>query len=165
MNINLTNILEKQNEISSNVLITLEISAIVLILLLSIATIYLIFSLRRKTVVLKKVDYLVEDLTYKSESLNVTVETINKASSYLSSLDVVTQNGFKSAIKLLAENKNYIYSITEKIKSGVEERENLEKKENSKKTTKKTNTNTKKTSQKKPKPSAKQQKQQKKSKE
>ncbi len=131
-NTNLIKITGTSNQIPESVLIFLVVTGIILLLLLSIATLYLIFSLRRRTIVLKKVDYLIEDLTYKSESLNVTVETVNKVSNYLLSLDAVTQNGFKSAIKLLAENKNYIYSITEKIKTGVEERESLDKKKPSK---------------------------------
>ena len=90
------------------------------------AAVYLIASLRRRNVVLKKVDYLIEDITYKSESLNVTVETINKISNYVLSMDAITQTGFKSAAKLVSENKNYIYSIIKKLQSDVEKRKDSE---------------------------------------
>lgn len=133
------NLKELGSDISNGSLLALLIIGIILLVLLSIASLYLITSLRRRTVVLKKVDYLIEDITYKSESLNVTVETVNKISNYLLSLDAVSEKGFKSMLKLISENRNYIYSITEKIKADVEKRELKEKKE-AKKSVKKSTT-------------------------
>jgi len=134
------------NKISNGTLLALIIIGVVLLLLLSLAAIYLIASLRRRNVVLKKVDYLVEDITYKSESLNVTVETINKISNYILSLDAVSQKGFKSMVKLVSENKNYIYSIVKKLQADVEKRENHDKKSvSSKKSTTNKKATTKKT--------------------
>lgn len=121
-------------------LMALIIVAILLLLLLVVAALYGIAGLRRRNVVLKKVDYLVEDITYKSESLNVTVETLNKISNYAMSLDAVSKNGLKSSIKLISENRNYIYSILEKMRSDVEEREKLEKNSKNKSNSSKKNT-------------------------
>jgi Asp-tRNA(Asn)/Glu-tRNA(Gln) amidotransferase C subunit len=130
---------------NNNALITALISiGIILLVLLILASIYLISFLRRKTILMRKIDYLVEDLTYKSESLNVTVETINRISNYVSSLDAVTKKGFKSAINLLMENKNYIYSVVDKIRGDVKTNENQKRKNASK--TKYSNSNAKKTS-------------------
>ncbi len=126
------------DEVINGGLIALIAIAIVLLLLLVIAALYGIAGLRRRNVVLKKVDYLIEDITYKSESLNVTVESLNKISNYAMSLDAVSKNGLKSSIKLISENRNYIYSILEKMRSDVESREKLEKKSTKKSTAKNT---------------------------
>ena len=123
------------NTIGTTVVV-LIIVGIVLLILLSIASLYLIASLRRKNVVMKKVDYLVEDITYKSESLNVTVETLNKLSNYALTMDLVSQKGFKSMVKLVSENRNYIYTIIEKLRNDVDERENEYKKTTPKKSQK-----------------------------
>ncbi len=127
-------------DVVDTTLLILLIVGVVLLGLLIIAVLYLISSLRRRNVVLKKVDYLIEDITYKSESLNVTVETLNKISNYALTLDAVSQNGIKSAIKLVSENRNYIYSIIEKLRNDVEARE---KKATSSTKKKATNTNNK----------------------
>jgi len=130
-----SNILQSEvTDISKGTVLALIIIGVILVLLLSVAAVYLIASLRRRNVVLKKLDYLIEDITYKSESLNVTVETINKISNYILSLDAVTKTGFKSAIKLISENKNYIYGIIKKLQSDVEDKKNAAKKPANKKT-------------------------------
>lgn len=140
-----------------SLIIIILIIGIIVLVLLGIATLYLISTLRRRNIVLKKADYLIEDITYKSESLNVTVETINKLSNYALSLDTVSQNGLKSLLKFLSENRNYIYSIVERLRSDVENKEKtatkkkpttVAKKSTTKKTTKKP-ASTKKTSEKK----------------
>ena len=135
--LNSINLQESVSDISKGTILALIIIGVVLLLLLSIAAIYLIASLRRRNVVLKKIDYLVEDITYKSESLNVTVETINKISNYILSLDAVTQTGFKSAVKLISENKNYIYAIMKKLQTDVEKRKDTSKKSGNTKVDKK----------------------------
>ncbi len=104
-------------------LLALLIILIILSLVLLVVALYGVAAMRRRTVVLKKVDYLVEDITYKSESLNVSVETLNKISNYALSLDAVSKNGLKSTIKLISENRNYIYSILDKMRKDVEARE------------------------------------------
>ncbi len=103
-------------------LLALLILLIVLAMVLIVVALYAVAAMRRRTVVLKKVDYLVEDLTYKSESLNVTVETLNKVSNYALSMDALSKNGLKSTVKLISENRNYIYSILDKMRQDVEAR-------------------------------------------
>ncbi len=104
-------------------LLALLVILIVLGLVLVVAALYAAAAMRRRNVVLKKVDYLVEDITYKSESLNVTVETLNKVSNYALSMDALSQNGLKATVKLISENRNYIYSILDKMREDVEARE------------------------------------------
>ncbi|NQX83450.1 MAG: hypothetical protein HRS50_01965 [Mycoplasmataceae bacterium] len=128
-------------DVTDGAMLALLIIGIALLLLLVVVSLYIIAGLRRKNVVLKKVDYLIEDITYKSESLNVTVETLNKISNYALSLDAVSQNGFKSAIKLVSENRNYIYSILEKMRSNVEEKGETFKKDIKSKSTNKSKEN------------------------
>ncbi len=117
-------------------LLALLIILIALALVLLVVALYGVAAMRRRTVVLKKVDYLVEDITYKSESLNVSVETLNKISNYAMSLDAVSQNSLKATVKLISENRNYIYSILDKMRKDVEAREEADNRN------KKTSTNT-----------------------
>lgn len=84
--------------------------------LLIIALIYAIIVARRKNILLKKTDYLVEDLTYKSEMLNSTVETVSKISNYVDMFEVVARKNIKSSAKLIARNKDDIYKIIDRIK-------------------------------------------------
>ncbi len=121
-----------QSELTDTALLALLIIAIILGLILIVVALYGVAAMRRRTVVLKKVDYLVEDITYKSESLNVTVETLNKVSNYALSMDALTKNGLKSSLKLISENRNYIYSILEKMRNDVEIREKAAKDKESK---------------------------------
>ncbi len=120
----------------NGLLLALLIILIILGLILILVALYGVAAMRRRTVVLKKVDYLVEDITYKSESLNVTVETLNKVSNYALSMDALSKNGLKATVKLISENRNYIYSILDKMRQDVEAREAKE----GKKTTEKVKT-------------------------
>ncbi len=117
-------------------LLALLFLLIVLVLVLLVVALYAVAAMRRRTVVLKKVDYLVEDLTYKSESLNVTVETLNKVSNYALSMDALSKNGLKSTVKLISENRNYIYSILDKMRQDVEARAEKDKDKEKKQSTK-----------------------------
>ncbi len=147
MNLNLytQEIAPQQSELTDTALLALLIIAIILGLILIIVALYGVAAMRRRTVVLKKVDYLVEDITYKSESLNVTVETLNKVSNYALSMDALTKNGLKSSLKLISENRNYIYSILEKMRNDVEIREKASKDKESSTDKKKTTSTSKST--------------------
>ena len=63
-----------------------------------------------------KIDYLIEDITYKSEMLNSTVETISKISNYVDAFELVTRKNMKSATKIISRNKDDIYKILNRIK-------------------------------------------------
>ncbi len=141
----MTRELSRAASVPDNLIIAILIASLVILILLGIALLYLISSLRRRNVVLKKADYLIEDITYKSESLNVTVETVNKLSNYALTLDAASQNGLKTLIKFLSENRNYIYAIVEKLRDDVESKEKLNNTKNTAKKTpaKKTSTNKK----------------------
>ena len=68
-------------------LLSISIAAIAILIILLI---YIIFLVRRANIVFKKVDYLIEDITYKAESLNVAVDAINKIANYTLTLDLST---------------------------------------------------------------------------
>ncbi len=99
--------------IATSVLI---IVAIIATILLIFAILYAIAAFRRMSITYKKVDYLIEDLTYKSEMLNSTVETISKTANYLDAFEVVAKKNVKSAIKLASRNRDTIYAVAERLK-------------------------------------------------
>ena len=100
----------------SDLTTALLILGIVTLPLAIIALFYLIAAFRRISIVMKKVDYLVEDVTYKSEMLNSTVETIAKVSNYVDAFEVVAQKNIKSLVKIIVRNKEDIYKISNRIK-------------------------------------------------
>jgi uncharacterized protein YoxC len=104
-------------------ILILVIVGITALITLSVVLLYFISLIRRTNIVMKKVDYLVEDVTYKSESLNVAVEAVNKISNYVLSFDTLTKKGYKSLIKLLSENRNYFYEIAERLKTDVKKKQ------------------------------------------
>ena len=95
---------------------TLLIIGIVVGVLSIIALFYIIASQRRRAITYKKVDYLVEDITYKSEMLNSTVETVSKMANYIDVFEVVARKNMKSAAKVISRNKDDIYKIVDRIK-------------------------------------------------
>lgn len=99
----------------TTILVISILGAIALVLLL-IFIMYLIIASRRASITLKKIDYLVEDLTYKSQMLNSSVELTNKVTKYLDGLDSVFKGGIKSTIKILIGNKDFFQSSFDKIK-------------------------------------------------
>ncbi|MCK5807269.1 MAG: hypothetical protein KAG91_02655 [Mycoplasmataceae bacterium] len=84
-----------------------------------IAMLYLIASSRRKVIFFKKADYLIEDITYKSEMLNPTVETIAKVSNYIDVFDTIARKNMKSAARVVSRNKDDIYKIINRIKKAA----------------------------------------------
>ena len=92
-----------------------------------VAMLYLIASSRRKVIFFKKADYLIEDITYKSEMLNPTIETIVKVSNYIDVFDAIAKKNMKSAARAVSRNKDDIYKIINRIKKaamGPEETKN-----------------------------------------
>ena len=95
---------------------TVLIIGIIIGLLSSVALLYAISAQRRKSITLKKIDYLVEDITYKSEILTSTVETIAKVANYIDVFEVVARKNIKSAAKVIARNKDDFYRILDRVK-------------------------------------------------
>ncbi len=107
-------------EIAMLVLVSIGILAV---FLLSILFIYLIMMMRRSNIILKKVDYLVEDITYKAESLSVSVDAITRVSNYLLMFDATSKKHIGSLVKLISENREFFYSFASKVKNEIEKKE------------------------------------------
>ena len=105
-------------DISLKVLIYI---GIVLLFVLIIASIYLVFALRRINIFFKKSDYLVEDLTYKSEMLNSGVETVANLQNYVDAWNVATKRNIKSIANLAFRNRNMAYYLINKIRDNVKD--------------------------------------------
>lgn len=95
---------------------SLVIVSLVAVSLGIIAILYIIAASRRRAIVMKKADYLIEDITYKSETLNPTVETIAKISNYVDVFEAVARKNMKSAAKVVSRNKDDLYKIANRIK-------------------------------------------------
>lgn len=95
---------------------TLTIVAIIAVSFSIIAIFYIIAAFRRRAITMKKVDYLIEDLTNKSETLTSTVDTIAKVSNYIDAFEVISRKNIKSAAKLIARNKDDLYKIANRVK-------------------------------------------------
>lgn len=95
---------------------TLFIIGIIVGLLAIVALFYVTIASRRRAITLRKVDYLVEDVTHKSELLTSTIETVAKIANYIDIFETVAKKNMKSAAKLIARNKDDIYKIVNRIK-------------------------------------------------
>lgn len=95
---------------------SLVILGIIAVSLSIIALLYIITASRRRAIFMRKADYLIEDITYKSETLNSTVETVAKISNYIDIFEVVARKNMKSAAKVVSRNKDDIYKIINRIK-------------------------------------------------
>lgn len=71
-----------------------------------IAFVYMILAFRRIIILVKKTDYLVEDVTYKSEKLNDVISTVVKVANYIESSENLVKNNAETLNKILsAKNK------------------------------------------------------------
>lgn len=100
----------------SELITALVIVGLISVILVIFALLYGIAAIRRRAIMIKKLDYLIEDITYKSEMLNTSVETVAKLANYLDIFEVVARKNIKSAAKLVARNKEDIYKFFDQIK-------------------------------------------------
>ncbi len=83
-------------------LITLGIVALVLLI---VVLLYAINAYRRIGIVAKKADYLVEDLTYKSEMLMPTFDAVSKLTKYTDLLEKYVNNRTPFAYDYIKKDK------------------------------------------------------------
>jgi hypothetical protein len=102
--------------ISSGTIIALIILGIVVAILAILAILYGIIVLRRIGIASKKIDYFFEDLSYKSEMLNSTVDTVSRFSNYVDIIDAFTKRNVKSWVKVATRNKDIVYKLIDKLK-------------------------------------------------
>lgn len=77
---------------------------------------YGLLLVRQLSITSKKIDYLIEDITYKSEMLNATIETVVKVSNYVDAFEAVAKRNVKSGLRLLARNKDVFYRLRERLR-------------------------------------------------
>ncbi len=97
-------LLEAQN-VTLNIPVWLLVLIGILVSLSIIAVIYKIFSFRKIGIVSKKVDYLVEDLIYKSELLTPSIELLINISDYVDKIKNDIDSKHNSINKYLASEK------------------------------------------------------------
>ncbi len=93
----------------------------IMAILISLLCVYGAIVLRRFLIVMKKVDYLVEDITYKSETLSPILDSLLKVSSYVDVMDDIIKNNAEQIKKVTNDNKvalNKYKSQLEKVLNG-----------------------------------------------
>ncbi len=95
---------------------TRDVALIVLPFIGVVAVFYLLLLFRQLTITSKKIDYLIEDITYKSEMLNSTVETVVKVSNYVDAFEAIAKKNGKAALRLAQRNKDLIFRFADKVR-------------------------------------------------
>lgn len=80
-----------------------------------IAFAYMILAFRRIMILSKKTDYLVEDLTYKSERLNDVISTVVKISNYIEASENLVKNNTETLNNILSSKSKKAKGKLEKI--------------------------------------------------
>ena len=88
----------------------------ILVVISIIAGIYKIISYRKISIVSKKMDYLLEDLIYKSEFVTPTVEALVKLSSYVDLFEAVIKKNSDSLITYVSNNKEAVKKFQKKMR-------------------------------------------------
>lgn len=98
----------------------LIILAIILCIVAILAFVYMIITFRKINIVAKKIDYFVEDATYKSEKLNVTVDAIVKLSNYVDVFELLVKQNAQSLVDYLAKNKENIEKFEKSVNESID---------------------------------------------
>ncbi|WP_339020641.1 hypothetical protein [Spiroplasma endosymbiont of Atherix ibis] len=101
---------------STNVETTQTVMIIILLVLAIILSLYTIITLRKVGIAAKKVDYFFEDLTYKSEMLNATFDTVARVTNYIDIFDAFAKRNVKSWVKVATKNKDVVYKLVDKLR-------------------------------------------------
>lgn len=100
---------------------TLIVLVTILVCIAIVLCVYLIITFRKIHVVAKKIDYLVEDLTYKSEQLTPVVDSIVKISDFIEIIDSILKQKSQDWIKSTSGNKESIYKVAKQVKAAVKQ--------------------------------------------
>lgn len=72
-------------------------------------------------IVSKKLDFLVEDLTYKLENIGPFIDALLKISSYVDVLDVVVKNNIDGIKKVVQNNSSNIQKFSKQLEKVLHE--------------------------------------------
>lgn len=88
----------------------------ILVVIAIIVLIYFLWFIRRSMNVVKKVDYLIEDITFKSESLKVVFDAAISLSTYFNSLENIINDNINNLVNLFNTNNKEVADIVQNIK-------------------------------------------------
>lgn len=100
----------------NDLLVPVSILVFILICLAIILCLYAIIASKKVAIVARKFDYFIEDLTYKSEMLNASVDTIVKMSNYIDIFEAFTKRNLKAWVKVIYKNRDIAYKLVDKLK-------------------------------------------------
>ncbi len=102
----------------------LEILIVILVCLAIVLCIYMIIAFRKVRIAAKKLDYLIEDITYKVEVLTPTVDSLAKLGKFIDIFDSILKDRTQKAIKYRSGNKESIYKVSQEIKKALKKTKN-----------------------------------------
>ncbi len=91
----------------------------ILVIVSIIGLIYVGFVFHRIGIVTKKLDYLIEDLTYKSEKLNPAIDAIVKVASYLDILESLLKKDSKQMSSFIKNSKHQVQDWQKTIETSI----------------------------------------------
>lgn len=81
--------------------------------------IYLFFVFRRFSITTRKIDYLIEDITFKSETLAPMIDSLVKLSSYINVLDIAIKRNSSSIEKVIKNNRDSIQKFNKQLQKAL----------------------------------------------
>ncbi len=84
-----------------------------------VLVLYLIYVFRKMAITVKKVDYLVEDITYKLETLSPTIDSLLKLSTYVDVIDVAIKRNSGTIEKVIKNNRDNIDKFNKQLQKAI----------------------------------------------
>lgn len=106
------------------------IPVIILIILAIVLAIYMIIAFRRMSISAKKLDYLIEDLSYKSEKISPALDSLINLLNYIDLLDNVVKNEGIKLVNSLLEDKRDLELIVKQLREFINKHRTLNKIDN-----------------------------------
>lgn len=112
---------QNQLDLTDIIPVWLIVLIAILVCLAIIGSLYKIIAYRRISVVSKKIDYLVEDLIYKSEFMVPAVEALVKLSGYVDLIEGIVKKNSNALINYVDNNKDSVKKISRQVKEVIKE--------------------------------------------
>ncbi len=84
-----------------------------------VLVLYLLFVFRKMAITTKKVDYLVEDITYKLETLSPTIDSLLKISTYINVIDLAIKRNSSTIEKVIKNNHDNIEKFNKQLQKAI----------------------------------------------
>ncbi len=78
--------------------------------------------LRRFSILIKKLDFLVEDITFKSENIAPFLDSLLKITSYVDVLDVIVKKNINGIKKVVENNASNMKKMMNELEKAVNEK-------------------------------------------